>query len=91
MADQTLVSLARDAATEIAQLRDLLGAYVGLETLIEPHPDADDLLVDRRQLGALLRLMNGGVHRQLELTESLVGSMLGRTQTLPSQVLRPAS
>lgn len=80
MTDRTPVSLAREAVAEAVQLRELLQAYVGLEKLLAPSPDGDDsdLPIDRMELNALLRLMNGGLQRQIELVETAVQAAASR-------------
>ncbi|QHI99326.1 hypothetical protein GT347_15885 [Xylophilus rhododendri] len=79
MAESTLATLTQSAITEVAQLRELLAAYTGLEKLLDPQRTAEP---DRQELSTLLRLMNGGLHRQIELTES---SLMSMQSALPIQ------
>ncbi|MCZ2498171.1 hypothetical protein GN316_15505 [Xylophilus sp. Kf1] len=80
MAERSLLSMAIDIDTETAALRDILGAYAGLEKLLRQRPGTDDddppLPMDRSELHGLIQLMNGGLHRQLELVEDTVRSLV---------------
>lgn len=80
MTDRSPMSLAREAVAEAVQLRELLQAYVGLEKLMAPSTDGEDteLPLDRMELNALLRLMNGGLQRQIELVETAVEAAASR-------------
>lgn len=80
MTDRSPMSLAREAVAEAVQLRELLQAYVGLEKLLAPSTDGEDteLPLDRMELNALLRLMNGGLQRQIELVETAVEAAASR-------------
>ena len=80
MTDRTLLCLAQDSVTEAACLRHLLQAYVGLEKLLasaDPgHAEDMPPELERAELNAMLEVMNGGLHRQMESLETAVRTVL---------------
>jgi hypothetical protein len=74
MADRTFATLLHDCTTETAQQRDVLAAYEGLEKLMTCSADRGSP-AEPHEVGALLRLLNGGLHRQIALLESSVETM----------------
>ena len=85
MAERTLLSMAIDVNTETTALREILGAYAGLEKLLDHCGTEDDpeLPIERAELHGLLRLMNGGMHRQIELMEDTVCTLVLALRTAP--------
>lgn len=82
---RSLLSMTLDINTETTALRDILGAYVGLEKLMQRSGIEDDpeLPMNRAELHGLLRLMNGGLHRQIELIEDTVCTAVLALRTDP--------
>lgn len=85
MAERTLLSMAIDVNTETTALREVLGAYAGLEKLLDHCGTEDDpeLPLERAELHGLLRLMNGGMHRQIELVEDCICSLVLALRSAP--------
>jgi len=92
MAERSLLSMTLDIDTETTALREVLGAYVGLEKLLQRSGIEEDpeLPMNRAELHGMLQLMNGGMHRQIELMEDCVRSVvLALRASTPAQVTTP--
>ena len=89
MAERSLLSMALDINTEILALREVLAAFAGLQKLVECTGDEEDpdLPLERAELHGLLSLMNGGLHRQAEMLEDTVCSLLLALRTAPPMLV----
>lgn len=70
-------SWALEVSDDVANLHDVLQAYVGLEKLLSPAKTSDckDVAPQRHELGALVRLVNEALAQRLEATEATVSSL----------------
>jgi len=70
-------SWAVEVCDEMAKLKDVLQAYVGLEKLLSPARigDCNEVAPQRNELGALLRLVNEALALRLEGADATVASL----------------
>jgi len=70
-------SWAVEVCDEMAKLKDVLQAYVGLEKLLSPAKigDCSEVAPQRHELGALLRLVNEALALRLEGADATVSSL----------------